>query len=53
MTTYDDGLPVSDSEYGYYTGGGVTVATNIAYPHPVALSGAFTDVVGLIDQRER
>ena len=41
LTTYDDGLPVSDSQYGFYTGGGVAVAANVAYPHPVSLTGSF------------
>ena len=27
LTTFDDGLPVSDAVYGFYTGGGVTVAS--------------------------
>ena len=31
LVTYDDGMPVSDDVYGYYTGGGVTVAANVAY----------------------
>ena len=42
LSTYDDGTPVSDRDYGYYTGGGTTVAANVAYPHPVTLTGAFT-----------
>jgi len=41
LLTYDDGQAVSDSLYGFYTGGGVTVASNVAYPHPGTLTGAF------------
>jgi hypothetical protein len=41
LMTYDDGIPVPDADYGYYTGGGVTVAANVAYPHPGALAGTF------------
>ena len=39
--TFDDGMPVSDEVYGFYTGGGVTVAANVAYPHPGTLTGEF------------
>ena len=42
LYTYDDGLPVADGVYGYYTGGaGVQTAANAAYPHPGALTGTF------------
>jgi hypothetical protein len=41
LLTYDDGMPVSDSVYGFYTGGGVTYAANVAYPHPGTLTGEF------------
>jgi hypothetical protein len=41
LTTYDDGRPVSDAVYGFYTGGGVADVSNVAYPHPGTLTGTF------------
>ena len=41
LSTFDDGLPVSDADYGFYTGGGVQEASNIAYPHPGTLTSSF------------
>ena len=38
LTTFDDGLPVLDSSYGFYTGGGVMEASNVAYPNPGSLT---------------
>merc|ERR1711988_2051398 len=38
LRTYDDGLPVSDSLYGFYTGGNYQTSSNLAHPHPQNLS---------------
>ena len=40
LLTFDDGMPVPDSEYGFYVGS-TSNATNAAYPHPGQLQNAF------------